>query len=622
MRQVKATPILNLAMTILLSSVVSACQPGSLFGLSGQAANSSSKATASITGILYTGGSDETGRLSPPEDRYTIELLDSNDKLVTSVESDANGRFYLGNIAAAASGTPYRIKIGSDVDIEKMLFAGRVLDLSAVKVGLLQNQLKRVSGILLNTSGQPLADAEVRDKSAIFRSTKTDATGRFSLEVKGEEIEIVNGLSPITITVDELKKSGSVQVDTTNIRSISGKVIDKTNSLLPLANVKIKVQGRALSTFSGEDGSFILNGAPVEPFVLEVDSPKGYSKFTVDVPPATFENQKPQNVTQNLLLNPVGTIQINFIAETAPGFDELPPIDNEDFDASNPESPPQICDSYINCFMFDLTGPNNPSRPEYDNGLAVLNPLDATVTVEGTGITQKVIYPPAPFRIIYGADPTTGDPVKVDDLARASNVVFSVTLPDIPGGKQSVTISMTGFQTQKSIPVYVPPNDIISTELITLYRVQPVSSFGDVKGVIKGTQPLPDGKQIRIVYLDVKEDLNYQPILGDRTNPDLLDAINEALDSKRYAVAKENTTGPDGKAGTTDDKFIYHEYYLKNVPTGSRIMLAAVVVNADETLSDCYIPNTSVLLNVRSSQINLAPDLDLTARPTESGCTR
>ena len=46
-------------------------------------------------------------------------------------------------------------------------------------------------------------------------------------------------------------------------------------------------------------------------------------------------------------------------------------------------------------------------------------------------------------------------------------------------------------------------------------------------------------------------------------------------------------------------------------------MLAAASVDEDGVLSDCYIPNASVLLNVRAGQINLAPDLTLTKRPNE-----
>jgi hypothetical protein len=122
-----------------------------------------------------------------------------------------------------------------------------------------------------------------------------------------------------------------------------------------------------------------------------------------------------------------------------------------------------------------------------------------------------------------------------------------------------------------------------------------------VKGVIKGIDPNLEG-EIRIVYLDVKEDFEYEPILGDRTNPDLLSRIRASISSAYSVVDKNNGN-----------------YYLRNVPTGSRVMLAVAMVNSDGELSDCYIPNTSVLLNVSPGQINLAPDLTLVRRPAFSG---
>lgn len=630
MKSFKQLSVSAVACLVLASTLPMGCQAPTTQTPTSNPSSSvttTSGSTAAVSGVVYKDyGTD--GRLVPPDTAATVQVLDDG-KEVASVKTDLLGRFYIGNIPAPKEGKNYVIKVANLYEEAKTLFPGRVLNLSSIKTLAQTNtqqaqQLQRVTGILVNKDNQPLANVEVRDKTSPFRKTTTDATGRFTLEILGQDIEVLNGLVPIVIAASEFQTRSTVQVDTTNIRTITGKIIDKTNSNVILSNVRVKVQSSSVSARSDDAGNFSLSGAPVAPFILEVESPKGYAPFSVEIPPAIFDagTQRPQNYTQNLSLQPVGSIQINFVAETAPGFDRLPPVRNPDYTASsNVETPPQICGSYINCDMFPLTGPNAPPRPIYNNTLAVLNELTAFVSVEGSGVTQQIAYPPAPFQIVYGSDPATGEPVKVDDQYYAGNVVMSVKLDDIPGGRQSVTISMTGFQTQKSIPVYVPPNDTISTELITLYRVEPISSFGDVKGVIRGTKPLPGGKELRIVYLDVKEDLNYEPILGDATDPELLERIQEALDSDRSETATENNKGPDGRTGTADDTFMYHEYYLKNVPTGSRIMLAAAVVDDDGELSDCYIPNTSVLLNVRASQINLAPDLELTLRPTESNCS-
>jgi len=568
---------------------------------------------AAVTGVVYTAfGAD--GRLVPPDTPVTIQVLD-NGKEVASVQTDTLGRFYLSNIPAPKQGKDYDIKVGGLLDQTKTLFPGRVLNLSSIKAPSRESQprqITRVTGILHNSEDQPLANVEVRDKASTFRKTTTDSTGRFTLEVIGDEIEVLNGLVPITVAVDEFKKNSTVSVNTTNIRTISGRVQDKTNGNVFLSDVKVKVQNSSVSTHSDKDGNFVLNGAPVEPFVLEVESPKGYSPFNIEIPPATFDNnQKPQNVSQDLALSPFGSIQVNFTAESSPGFDRLPCQFNLDSAGSfqsyvDPRSA-------INCFAFTLTGPNGSDLPEYDNSLANLNELEASVTVEGTDITQTVKYPAAPFRILYGSDPTTGDPVRISDRAHAANVIFSLRLDNVPGGRQNITVSLTGHQTQKSLPIYVPPNDTISTELITLYGVQPVNSFGDVKGIIRGSSPLPSGKELRVVYLDLKDNFSFIPAIGDKTNPDLLAAIQTSL------AAGPKTTATEVK--DAQGNFMYHQFYLKNVPTGSRIMLAAAVVNSDDTLSDCYIPNTSVLLNVDASKINLAPDLLITRRTTESDCT-
>jgi hypothetical protein len=572
--------------------------------------------TAAVTGIVYV-GSGTDGRLVPPEKPVTIDVVDGNTTVAT-IQTDSLGRFYLSNIPAPAQGKVYDIKVGTFFEQRQALFPGRVVSLSSIKIPALtsanQRQVQRVTGILLNTEGQPLGNVEVRDKSSTFRKTVTDGAGRFTLEIIGDELEVVNGLVPITIAAEDLKTSATVRINTTNIRTVRGRLSDQTNSNTLLPNIRVRVQGGNISARTDADGNFVLNGAPVDPFILEVESPKGYAPSTIEIPPATFDqNQRPQGFEQNLALQPVGSILINFTAETAPGFDRIPPVDTGEL--INGQRVLE-CGSYLNCFLFDLTGVSvggtpNPPRPEYDNGLAVINQLTAFVSVEGTGVTQTVTYPPAPFRILYGID-KTGGTVRVADRARAGNVIVSLKLDDIPGGRQSVTVSMNGFQTQKSLPIYVPPNDTISTELITLYGVEAVSSFGDVKGTLRGTQVVPAGQEIRIVYLDVKENLGYVPADGDKVNPELLTAIQTALSSGRSIAATEKRDA----AG----KFLSHEFYLKNVPTGTRVMLAAAMVNTDGTLSGCYIPNTSVLLNVRASQINLAPDLLLTLRPTEGGC--
>lgn len=597
MKSLKPLSLLGLAGLVLATTLSVSCQSTTPVTGTGQTTTQTAAVLdgkSALSGVLYSGVAED-GRFVPPPAPVKIQVMERNNKEVVSVFTDAMGRFYIKDIPASKDGTTYTIKADSYFDQQKTFFSGRVLDLSSIPAlaSANQKQVRTIIGTLLNPQDQPLAGVEVRDKSATFRSVRTDAAGRFTLEVIGQELEIlVQNSQPISVAVSQFETDSTLNVDTNSVRTVTGIIKDSTNSNVFIPDTKVSVQGSGVSTFTDANGKYTLTGAPVGPFVLVVESPNGYAAFNTQIPPATFDsNQRPNIVTQDINIQPVGSILINFTAESAPYFDRLPPR------AATAEG--QLCASYINCFEFYLTVDGRPVA-EYSNSLAVRDPLQAFVTVEGTNITQAITYPPAPFRIIYGVD-EDGNPVRVADRAYDGNVVMSVKLDNVPGGKQNITVSMSGFQTQKSIPIYVPPADTISTELIRLFRVGPVASFGDVKGIIKGLDPSLEG-QIRIVYLDVKEDFEYEPTLGDRVNPDLLRRIQASISSSYSAVDKN--TG---------------NYYLRNVPTGTRVMLAAAMVNSDGQLSDCYIPNTSVLLNVSPGQINLAPDLTLMRRPPFAG---
>lgn len=597
MKSLKPLSLFGLAGLVLATTLSVSCQSTTPVTGTGQTTTQTvvlADGKAALSGILYSGIAED-GRFVPPPTPVKVQVMERNNKEVVSIFTDSMGRFYIKDIPASKEGTTYTIKANAYFDQQKTFFSGRVLDLSSIPAlaSANQQQVRTITGTLLNPQDQPLANVEIRDKSATFRSARTDAAGRFSLEVIGQELEIlIQDAQPISVTVSQFEADSTLNIDTNSVRTVTGVIKDATNSNVFIPNTKVSVQGSGVSTFTDINGKYTLTGAPIGPFILAVDSPDGYAAFNTQIPPATFDgNQRPNPIEQNISIQPVGSILINFTAESAPGFDRLPPR------AATAEG--QFCASYINCFEFYLTIDGRPVA-EYDNTLAVKEPLLAYVTVEGTNITQSITYPPAPFRVIYGVD-EDGNPVRVEDRAYAPNVVTSVKLDNVPGGQQNITVSMSGFQTQKSIPIYVPPADTISTELIRLFRVEPIGAFGDVKGVIRGLDPSLEG-EIRIVYLDVKEDFEYEPILGDRTNPDLLRRIRASISSAYSVVDKNNGN-----------------YYLRNVPTGSRVMLAAAMVNSDGELSDCYIPNTSVLLNVSPGQINLAPDLTMMRRPAFSG---
>lgn len=596
MKSFKRISFSGLVCLVMAATLPVSCQApdgsnpiGSLLGV--QNATTPAEGTAAVTGVLFTGRSAD-GRLVPPRSPLTVQIFDQGQE-VTSGTSDTLGRFYIGNIAVPPEGKRLTIRISNVFEQSELLFPGRVLDLSAVQAQLASNanQSRRISGTLLDTNGNPVANATVRDKEFNFRTTVTNSQGQFTLEVSSPEIEVIpegQGF-PFSLGVEAFENNTLVTLDTTNIRVVEGVLRDESNSQLFLEGVRIRVQGSNISTRTGEGGRFVLSGAPITPFILDVEAPTGYAAKTLQIPPATFDsNQNPNAVQQDILLQPVGSIVVNFAAESAPSVSCAL---NADGDYVHPLAP-NSCRRVLASFEPVAT---------YFNSFYLLEPQIAFVEVEGTGIVEEIEYPATPFDSVTVIG-RTGDIVTIDDEFYAPNVGMSLRLENVPGGQQNITISMTNFQTQKGIPIYVPPGDTISTERIILRSPQRVDGLGDVRGIIKGINPDLPG-ELRISYIDLDENVNYNPLLGEKVNPELLARIQAALSSGNIDVVNKDTGA----------------YYLRNVPTGTRIMLVAAMLNADGSLSDCYIPNSAVLLNVRAGQLNLAPDLNITARPAGTG---
>ncbi len=551
--------------------------------------------TGAISGIVSRGRSVD-GRLVPPETVANV-IVSQNGTEVARTKTDNRGRFYVANIPSSNEGVRYLIEVPEvGYAQEELVFTGQVKDLSNIQVKAAVGDTQTITTInatLLDPDGQALANVTVRDKEFSFRETTTDDNGAFVLETVSDQIEVVLGgaTPPITVAVEEVERNPLVTVDINNIRSIRGVIKDSTNSNVALENVTVKIAGRSTSAVSDENGNYELNGVPLGPLSLEIIPPAGYAKTIVQIPPATFTDadgqRRPEDFVQLINLQPIGNIQVSFTSESALPLGEYP------------------CDVNYNCVFYELDGVAPPSEPYYNNRLAVLNELTATISVEGTDISQTVTYPATPLLDLKGTD-RFGEAVTLTEAYFPENAVISVLLEDVPGGKQNITISMTGHQTQKSISVFVPPKDTISTEEINLHRVKPITSIGDVQGIIKGIDPDVPGT-VRIAYIDVGESVRIAP-----NTPAPSETIGNDL------FPKIRTSLLDASSNTVVDKNT-GEYYLKNVPTGSRIMLAAAAVTDDGEVSDCYIPSTSVLLNVRSGEINLAPDLTLTKRPI-AGC--
>ncbi len=603
-----------IAMTLPLAACQTAQTGITTAGTTAQSVTSDTE--GSLTGVVYIGTATD-GRLVPPKEPIAVEVLNNENKVLTSVQTDEFGRFFLRNLKVAPenkiSGEEVSIRIQrADFTRSIKLFPGRVVNLSAVRMvtDSPKQQTKSVTGILLGPDQSPLGNITVRDKEFTFRTTTTDAAGRFLLDVVGEELEVITSQSvpPFSVAVAEFQKKQIVTIDTNNVRTVKGIVQDSTNSNVFLSKVRMKVAGTSVSSITNIKGEYTLNGAPVGPFTLEAEAIDGYTGSTIQISPANITNGKPDAVTQNVFLRPVGSVQVNFRVEDAPSFNEPD---------SNPVIGPVGCVIGFNCRQYDLNG-DTTLENVYHNGLGVLKTdgkggsLDTLINVEGTEISERVQYPFAPELSLKGTD-AAGEVKVFPDAVIGPNIVQSVVLNNVPGGKQNITISMTGMQTQKSISVFVPPKDTISTDLIILFRARPVFGVGDVKGRLKvidekgvDVSNKINFNNIKIAYIDIPDALaivNKNDIGGLERTPDLLRETRDALVSS------------DRSTRLTDNNF-----YLKNVSTGSRVMIVAgLLTDTDQVLADCFVPNAATLLNVRPGVVNYAPDLTMTLRPLP-GC--
>lgn len=570
----------------------------------------SATSSGSITGVVYTNIS-QSGTYVRPVGNVNIQVVDVNgeaakttdNKTLQNVEIDSAGRFYINNIAIEDSkaGQAFEVQIGQLDPLPIRLFPNRVINLGAVQITVdnasTSTEFVEVGGRLINASTQqPIREVTVRDKQNLALSTQTNEQGEFKFSVTRSNVNQVPQVElvlnettpPIPLDFSKIQLTEGqtsleplrVQID--NIRTVQGVLRDETNSNLVVPNVKISIEGTDLSTVTGSDGRFVINGAPLNPFILKAEKITGYTGSSVQVSQA---NEKQEIVEQDISLRPLGNILVSFTSESVPGIGG----------GSN-------CIQGFNCVYLDQSNPPAFNDPRYDNTLAVTTELSAELNVKGTSISQTIAYPPAPVENDeITLPPSVGDDNTKPVRLRQGNVVISVLLKDVPGGRQTVTMSMTGHQTQKSIDIFVPPADTVSSELIVLHRVSAAKGIGDVKGVIKGIDP-EDVGNVRVNYLDISDSQSYLPSTGE-TVANLQTRIQGSLSDGVPLI----TTDPAGNPLPAP------YFYLKNVPTGTRITVVAGPIGGEK---DCYIPNSAVLLNVEQGRLNFAPDITLNKRPT------
>lgn len=586
----------SLTLLIALSSLAG-CNgfPGNLFA---PAASSSIEpvlkpTTGAISGLVLkveslqaSATSTVTTRTLPAKD-VVVKVRDQSGRELQSIKTNANGQFFVDKLPVTTATSKLDLLVASEAPQKIDIVAGRVTDFGEVRLTntatsqSLTNK-QTVTGIFIRPDTAPLGGAEIRDKKFPEIRTTTDGQGAFTLETLGDELEVILAGQTRTVTIADVLARGTVQLDISNTsRVLLGTIKDSSNSNLNIAGAKVKIVGSSLATLTAADGSFKLFGAPISSFTFEVEDMLGYKGGVFSVSPGASGTE----IVRNETMEPVGNLRINLQLENAPISQQ--PLDN-----------PTGCVAGYNCSKFDVSLNNQIDEPQenfYDNSLATLTPLSGTIEVQGTGIKQKFEYPATPKRDILA---TTGvSSVKIGEVY-LHNFIVSVPLDNVPGGRRNVTISLTGSEIQKSISVYIPAQDTVSTELIIINRARPVAGLGDMKGKVLGVDD-KDLANVRINFMDVGIPLTYIP----------------SFEGRQAFLARVETALLGADASSLDSQ---KNYLLRNVPTGTRAAVVGVLDSSNK-LSPCYIPNTSIAINVVSGISTFVPEVTLSKRNL-AGC--
>ena len=504
----------------------------------------------------------------------TVRVTDKNNTELATVKTNESGQFLISGIPAG----PVTITVNTTQNSETAaitVLAGSVTQVPVMELirAATNSTSQQVTGKVLDSSGVPLAGATVTDL------TGGQATSQTTTNDKGEFLLAVGSLDKprsLVVTKGDLTTTASVTADKLtnltvtlipNARSIAGTVRDAVFSDNTLADVTVGVNGTSIAATTDSKGNFTLRGVPFDRVTLSASGKDGYNTASL------IEDTGTTNVTDaQLNMTPFGNVVVHFQAASSQFSPELSLAANV---AAFPGS----------FTLFKLFA-GDPGTAFYDNKTPMLNATTGTIQIKGTSITQDFDYPPAPTKDIVTLAGQFLDKVYMQ------NVVTTITLKGVPGGRHDVSVSMGRHFIQKSIPIVIQPLETVSTDLIVLRDVASDITIGDVVGKILGVRA-PDMTAVRIGFLGNNETIDMSLAAPDPNRPGVR-TVKEVLDR--------------GVAPDADGR-----YRLFNVPTGTRLIIAGVA-DSQGGYNNAYVPNTTSLLNVVSGQTNQAPDLTLNSR--------
>lgn len=516
----------------------------------------------------------------------TVRVLDKNNNQVATGKATANGQYLVSGIPAGDMTVIVNTNQNSE-QANVTIYPGRVTEVPRMELTKAATNVvpQSVTGKVFDRNGSPLSGAVVTDVTG--GTTNAEATtndkGEFVLNVAGLdkphnlEISKDNLITTTTVTQDKLT---DVQVTLIpNARSIAGVVKDAVFSANTLSGVTVKVNGTSIATVTDANGAFSLRGVPFDRVTLEASGRDGYSTTTI-IQDTGRDNVS--NVTLNM--TPFGNIVVHMQAQNSPFEPGL--------------SMQQNVQNFPGSFKyFDKNGDGKGSDPNdntnfdpgewvYDNLYAVKIPVRAGIQIKGTSVSQDFDYQPAEkITVLSRAGSQMGE-------VWSANPVMTQTLKGVPGGRQDVSLSLTGHTIQKSLSVVIQPLETVSTDLIVAKRVMENTTIGDIVGKVLGVNP-EDMSKVKIGFLQNGEQIDMTLNSPDPKRPNTR-TVKQVLD-----------------AGVTPDA--NGNYRLFNVPTGTRIVVGGVS-DGSGGYNSTYIPNSVSLLNVVEGQANQAPDMKLQIR--------
>jgi hypothetical protein len=516
----------------------------------------------------------------------TVRVLDKNNNQVATGKATANGQYLLSGIPAGDMTVIVNTNQNSE-QVSITIYPGQVSEVPRMELTKAASNAipQAVTGKVLDRSGSPISGATVTDLTGgtANAQTTTNDKGEFVLTVAGLdkprnlEVSKDNLVTTTSVTADKLTNVTVTLIP--NARSIAGVVKDAVFSDNALSGVTIKVNGTSISTVTDTNGAFSLRGVPFDRVTLEASGRDGYSTSTL------IQDTGRDNVTDaTLKMTPFGNIVVHLQAQNSPYEPGI--------------SIQQNVQNFPGSFKyFDKNGDGKGSDPNdntnfdpgewvYDNWYAVKNGIKAGIQIKGTSVSQEFDYPPAEkITVLSRGGATMGE-------VWSANIGVTQTLRGVPGGRQDVSISLTGHYVQKSISTVIQPLETVSTDLIVAKRVQENVTIGDIVGKVLGVRA-EDMSKVKVGFL---------------ANGDQIDMTLNAPDPKRPTTrtVKEVLDG-----GVTPDA--NGNYRLFNVPTGTRIVVGGVSDGAGG-YNSTYIPNSVSLLNVVEGLANQAPDMNIQSR--------